>query len=239
MLMCGRFTLHTEKDLLARRFEVNLGGIEELEPRYNIAPSEAVLTVRQADERRLAEAMRWGLVPSWTKDRESLPTLINARKETLPSKPSYRDSFRRRRCLILADGFYEWQAPAGLVRSKTPYWISLTTGEPFAMAGLWSEWRPPDTEEPQATLRSCAIITIAASALLEGIHDRMPALLRRDAESAWLDPALNGRSARLQELLVPVADDVLRVHPVSRRVNSTRNDGPELIEPSDEPSLGF
>jgi putative SOS response-associated peptidase YedK len=236
--MCGRFTLHTERELLARRFEVKLEGVEDLAPRYNIAPAQSILTVRRHDDSRLAEMMLWGLVPAWAKDRSKLPKMINARVETAATKPAYRGSFRRQRCLILADGFYEWQAHPGPMRGKTPYWISLESGEPFAMAGLWAEWRPPDPPGAEP-LRSCTILTAPANAAVVSLHDRMPVVLRREAEEAWLDPALDGQSAALRELLTPIPGDVLRSRPVSRRVNSTRNDGPELIQPSDDPSLGF
>jgi putative SOS response-associated peptidase YedK len=237
--MCGRFTLHTEKEVLARRFRVALDTVQGLEPRYNIAPSQRVLTIREADTRRLAESMRWGLVPSWAKDPSTLPSLINARKETVATKPSFRDAFRRRRCLIPADGFYEWQAPTGLSKGKTPYWVSLPTGEPFALAGLWSEWRPEDDKEAQEPLRTCTIITAPACPTLEHIHTRMPVILGKDSESAWLDPALDGNRDELEKLLSEVPEHPLRAHPVSRRVNSARNDGPMLITPVDEPSLGF
>ena len=237
--MCGRFTLHTEKEALAQRFKVGLDTLQRLEPRYNIAPSQPVLTIREVNAKRLAEPMRWGLVPSWTKDPSTLPSLINARKETVATKPSYRDSFRRRRCLIPTDGFYEWQAPIGLSRVKTPYWVSLTTGKPFALAGLWSEWHPQDVQEPQEPLRTCTIITAPACPPLEHLHTRMPVILPQDAESAWLDPSLDGNRDQLEKLLSRVPEFALRAHPVSRRVNSARNEGPELITPADEPSLGF
>ncbi len=236
--MCGRFTLHTEKELLARRFEVKLDGVEGFGPRYNIAPSQSILTVHTRGHERVAELMEWGLVPSWAKDRSKLPKMINARVETVASKPAYRDSFRRRRCLILADGFYEWQAHTGPMRGKTPYWIALESGEPFAMAGLWAEWRDPNQIVPQ-TLRSCTILTAAAQGLIAPIHDRMPVILPPEAERAWLDPALDGKPEALRDLLRPTVADSLRPCAVSKRVNSTRNDGPELIQASDEPSLGF
>ena len=236
--MCGRFTLHTEKELLARRFEVNLDGVENLGPRYNIAPSQPVVTVYTEGHERVAGLMEWGLVPYWAKDRAKLPKMINARVETVASKPAYRDAFIRQRCLILADGFYEWQAQTGPMGGKTPYWISLESGEPFAMAGLWAEWRDPNQILPH-TLRSCAIVTAPAHRAIVSIHDRMPVILPREAEHAWLDPALNGQTNALRDLLQPVDGDGLRKTPVSRRVNSTRNDSPDLIEAHDEPSRGF
>ena len=236
--MCGRFTLHTEKELLAERFEVSLDGVESLAPRYNIAPAQTILTVHMEDNTARAEMMHWGLVPAWAKDRSKLPKMINARIETAASKPSYRSSFRRQRCLILADGFYEWQAPALPTQGKTPYWISLEAGQPFAMAGLWAEWRPPN--EPDAEpLRSCSILTTQANPLLASIHERMPVILRPEAEKPWLDPALDGQAEALSALLEPIPPKAFRSSAVSKRVNSTRNNGPELIQPSDDPSLGF
>lgn len=237
--MCGRFTLHTEKELLAQRFELDRGELQALEPRYNIAPSTPVLTVHVSQARRRAEPMRWGLVPHWMKTVPKHAPMINARAETLASKPAYRSAFRRRRCLILADGFYEWQAPQGAARYKTPYWISLASAQPFAFAGLWEEWRPPGPEAAKAPpLRSCTIVTLPAAATLENIHDRMPLILPPEAESAWLDPERT-EAADLEKLLVPLVGQELRARPVSRRVNAVRNDGPELIAPSDDPSLGF
>ena len=236
--MCGRFTLHTEKELLARRFQVDLDGLGCLAPRYNIAPSQSVLTVRTQNDRRLAATMHWGLVPSWAKDRSKLPKMINARVETIASKPAFRSSFLRKRCLILADGFYEWQPAAGLLRGKTPYWISLESGEPFAMAGLWAEWR--DRSELAASpLQSCTIVTAPAQSVITAVHDRMPLILTPEAEEAWLDPSLDGEAEALGAMLRPSSEEALRVSPVSKRVNSTRNEGPELIQPSDDPSLGF
>ena len=234
--MCGRFTLHTEKEILGRRFEVSLDDWVG-EPRFNIAPTQSVLTVRESDERRIAETMRWGLVPGWARDRTKLPPMINARAETLAEKPAYRDSFRRRRCLIPADGFYEWQKPVGLGKSKIPHWISLTDGEPFAMAGLWAEWRPPSGLDEQV-LRSCTIVTTAARPSIGPIHERMPLILPPATEAAWLDPSLEDAEA-LAALLVPVEDTRLAARSVSKRVNSPRNDGPELIAPWEDPSLGF
>ena len=146
--MCGRYTLHTEKELLARRFEVDLDGLGPLAPRYNVTPTQPVLTVRAADGKRFAESMHWGLIPHWTQDRAKLPPMINARCETVATRPAYRDPFRARRCLILADGFYEWQPAVGLGRRKIPHWISLPDREPFAMAGLWDEWRPRNSTDP-------------------------------------------------------------------------------------------
>lgn len=237
--MCGRFTLHTPREVLSRRFEVDLAEDLELRARYNIAPTERVLAVRVAsDGRRRAELLRWGLVPAWAHRLDELPGMINARAETAATRPAYRDSFRSRRCLILADGFYEWKpSPAG--GPKTPYWISLASGEPFAMAGLWAIWQRRDDLFDREPLRSCSILTTASNPLVGPIHERMPVILHPEAESSWLDHALDGRTAELRDLLVPVPAEALRARPVSFAVNSTRNDGPHLIRETDDPRAGF
>ena len=186
----------------------------------------------------MAGVMRWGLIPFWTKDETKLPQMINARVESVATRPAYRDAFRRRRCLILADGFYEWQRGLGAGKRKIPHWISREDGGPFAMAGIWSVWRRPDLE--RTWVRSCAILTAAANAAVAELHDRMPIILSPEAESAWLDPALDGDASELTKLLVPVAPEQLQSRPVSTRVNSAANDDPSLIEFCDEdPQLGF
>jgi putative SOS response-associated peptidase YedK len=236
--VCGRFTLHTEKELLTRRFRVEPEQLAAYRPSYNVAPTQAVLTVRRVEAARRAEPMRWGLVPGWAKDPGKLPSMINARVETAPSRPAYRRPFRHQRCLILADGFYEWQAPVAPRRRRIPHWISLETREPFAMAGLWSLWRPPGPDSAEPVL-SCTILTTDANPALAPIHARMPVILRPTDEAMWLDPALDDRVERLRELLAGLPAEHFRSHPVSVRVNSPRNDGPELILPDDPPELGF
>jgi putative SOS response-associated peptidase YedK len=236
--MCGRFTLHTEREALARRFQVDLEGLEELGPRYNVAPTQSVLTVYERESGRKAALMRWGLVPHWTKDLSKLPSMINARVETVASRPAYRRAFRRRRCLILADGFYAWGPGERGTRERSPFWVSLAEGAPFAMAGLWAAWHPPDDPEGEPTL-SCTILTVPANATVGRIHDRMPAILHPEAEASWLDPTIE-EAETLEGILVPVPAEALRLTPVSRRVNSPRNDGPELIRSVPEPpTLGF
>ena len=237
--MCGRFTLHTPREILTRRFQVDLDA-PDLTARYNIAPTQPVLTVRLArDGRRRAEEMRWGLVPHWAKGIDGLPSMINARVESAPSRAAYRDAFARYRCLILADGFYEWRAASLEGGRKRPYWISLASGEPFAMAGLWARWKRTDDLFLRDDLHSCAILTTAANECVAPLHDRMPVILHPEAESAWLDPALDGAIQRLRELLVPVSAEALVAQPVSTRVNSATNDGADLIQECDEPHAGF
>ena len=237
--MCGRYTLHTEKEALATRFDFDPGDLAELSPRYNLAPTQKAVTVRALASGRVASFMRWGLVPSWAQGLAGLPQLINARAEGIASKPSFRTPLRKQRCLILADGFYEWQAPIAPAKRKIPHLIGLASGGPFAMAGLWSVWQPKDALEVEP-LVSCAIITCAANAAVQPIHARMPVILPRDAEARWLDPALDGNVDALQALLVPIESEALRAHPISTRVNSVRNDDPSLLELStDDPQLGF
>jgi putative SOS response-associated peptidase YedK len=237
--VCGRYTLHTEKEALAARFDFDPADLAGFAPRYNMAPTQNAVVVRGTVHGRSASFMRWGLVPSWAKALNGLPQMINARAEGVEAKPSFRTPLRKQRCLILADGFYEWQAPIAPAKSKIPHLIGLESGEPFALAGLWSVWQPKDllAAEP---LFSCAIITTAANAAVRAIHERMPVNLPREAESHWLDPALDGNVDALLALLVPIASEALRAHPISKRVNSVRNDDPSLLQPSsDDPQLGF
>jgi putative SOS response-associated peptidase YedK len=234
--MCGRYTLHTERELLARRFRFDPSGLAELAPRYNVAPTQPVATVRLARDGRVGELMRWGLVPHFARAIDEHAGMINARVETAASTPAYRDSFRRRRCLVLADGFYEWKRGRDPRAPRTPYWIHLRDGAPFAMAGLWASWEPRDLFA-SPPLHSCAILTTDSNALVAPIHDRMPVILHPEAEDAWLDPALDGQLDALRALLVPPPAELLVCHPVSRRVNSARSEGPDLIEPA--PAAGF
>jgi len=165
--------------------------------------------------------------------------MINARAEGIAAKPSFRTPLRAQRCLILADGLYEWQAPVAPAKRKIPHLIGLASGEPFAMAGLWSIWRPKDELDVEP-LFSFAIITTAANDAVRAIHERMPVILPREAETRWLDPALDGDVDALRALLLPIGPEALRAHPISTRVNSVRNDDPSLLEPSsDDPQLGF
>ncbi len=234
--MCGRFTLHTPRDVLARRFDVDLSGVE-LRERFNVAPTQPVLAVRiDAAGAREAALARWGLVPHWVEDRKTARSMINARVESAATSPAYRAAFRRQRCLILADGFYEWQPVAGR-SAKTPWWISLAGGEPFAFAGLWALHRGSELF-PAEPLLSCAILTAPANAAVAPIHGRMPVILRPEHEAAWLDPA-RADAAELSALLDPVPAEALSAHAVSTRVNSPRNDGPALIAPASPPELGF
>ena len=219
--MCGRFTLTTNLGAIAKRFGV-ARFLEEVGPRYNIAPTQTVIVVSDDGARQLTE-MRWGLIPSWAKDPAIGNRMINARAETIATKPSFRSALRKRRCLIPADGFYEW-TPAG--RTKQPVHIALKNREPFGFAGLWESWTSLDGEE----IKTCTIITTEANELLKPIHDRMPVILNREAEAVWLDPTIQ-QPATLLPLLTPYPAEEMEVYTVSTKVNNPTNDGPECIVP--------
>ena len=219
--MCGRYSLIADIQELARQFVFDDTGLEH-QPRYNIAPTQQVLTVTNRDERQ-AEYMRWGLIPSWAKDASIGNRMINARGETVAQKPSFRNALPRRRCLVLADGFYEWQQVG---KSKRPMRIVLKSREPSAFAGLWETWRNPAGEN----FRSCTIITTGANDLLRPIHDRMPVILPRELEAFWLDGDVTDTAA-LTDVLAPYPDDPLDYYEVSSLVNKAANNGPDLIAP--------
>ena len=223
--MCGRYSLIAEIGQLALRFGFDAYGLEQ-PPRYNIAPTQPVLAVR-SDE-RLASYMRWGLVPSGTRGAPSGPPLINARAETVAERPSFRPALMRRRCLVPADGFYEWQRGSG----KRPVRITLASGEPFAFAGLWDAWRDPHGD----LVESCTIITTEANELLQPIHDRMPVILTEDVEPFWLDSGIQDGAA-LVSVLIPYPSEAMSAYEVSPLVNSAANDGPELLAPAQQGRL--
>ena len=220
--MCGRYSLIADLGELARRFEFD-GDWLTLESAYNIAPTQDVLTVVGGETRR-GGFMRWGLVPWWAKDVSIGSRMINARAETVAEKPAFRDALRRRRCLVIADGFYEWQRTGD---SRRPMRVVIRSGEPFAFAGLWSVWKDPDGNR----MPSCTIITTTANDLLRPVHDRMPVVLPREMEALWLDSNVDDPNM-LASVLTPYADDAMQVYEVSNLVNSAANDGPEVIEPS-------
>jgi putative SOS response-associated peptidase YedK len=223
--MCGRFTLATpDPSQIRARFPI--GERLEVRRRYNVAPGDDVLAVVRRGAQPEGALLRWGLVPHWASDPRDLGvTTINARAETVAERPAYRDAFARKRCLIVADGFYEWS-------SGTPHWITRDDGAPFAFAGLWASWRPP-TDDAVEPLRSCTIVTTAASGPVSALHDRMPVILPAGAEADWLDPETP--AAALHELLVPSATLVAR--PVSRAVNDARHDAPDCLDPPEQAAL--
>ena len=220
--MCGRFTLTVNPDELQQQFGLSQPPPTELAPRFNIAPSQAVAVVTNNPERTL-ELFRWGLIPSWAKDPKIGNKLINARAETLAEKPSFRSALKRRRCLVVADGFYEWKKDGTV---KTPMYIQLKDGRPFAFAGLWEVWQPPDG----SLVRTCTIITTEPNSLLASIHNRMPVILPPQAYDQWLTPG-DLQSVEALSLLKPYDAAQMKATPVSSRVNSPAVDSPELVLP--------
>ncbi len=236
--MCGRYTLFSDKEALAERFRFPSTELAELTPRYNIAPTSQILTVRAQDGERQPTLMRWGLIPHWAKPGQKLPLMINARVESVADKPAYRTALRTHRCLIVANGFYEWQPAIGPARRKLPHWIGLANREAFSMAGLYCSRRVEEELLNEREL-SCAIVTCPANEAVAPIHERMPVILHPEAEASWLDPELDGKAEELLRLLRPVPAESLLTQAVGFGVNSVKNDDPSLLEPGDDPQLGF
>lgn len=223
--MCGRFTLRSGPERIAEAFDLDPASLPELAPRYNIAPTDAVAVVRRAEGTGPRElvTVRWGLVPHWVDDPSDWPTLINARSETAAEKPAFRDAFRNRRCLIPADGFYEWVKVDG---RKQPYYVRLEQDRPFAFAGLWDRWKG----EVGRGFDSCTILTTDANETVGPLHDRMPVLLSPEDCERWTDPA--AWPDDFADLLLPWPDtDGMVTYPVDRRMNSPSHDEPDCIEP--------
>ena len=219
--MCGRFTQRASAERIAEAF-----GVREVPPlaaRYNIAPTQSVLTVHGSPDGREARMLQWGLVPRWAKDPSIGARLINARRETVGEKPAFRDSFRRRRCLIAADGFYEWRRTDG---GKQPFFFRLRDDRPFGFAGLWDRWEGSDG----APIVSCTILTTEANDVLRPVHDRMTVILDPGDYDLWLDPDLK-RTDLLHDLLRPYSPGEMASHPVSLRVNRPSNDDPQCVTP--------
>lgn len=219
--MCGRLVLNYSPADVAAAF-----GLDEwtvFEPRYNVAPSAEIPVVRRSPEgKRVLHLLRWGLVPHWAKDPAIGAKLNNARGETVAEKPSFRDAFQRRRCLIPASGFFEWKASGGV---RQPYYISLASGEPLALGGLWESWRAPDG----SILRTVCIVTTGPNEVMAPIHDRMPVIVAPQDRQAWLEAPAD----EIVHLVAPAPDAGLQAWPVSRRVNRTVDDDPGLIEPEE------
>jgi len=217
--MCGRYRL-SNAELYGDLNDVRLGGTQ-IPARFNIAPTQTVFVVLDESPREFS-AVKWGLIPSWAKDRKIAASLINARGETVATKPAFRTAFKKRRCLVPADGFFEWQKMGA---GKQPYNIGLKNGEPFAFAGLWESWQDPATREE---VKTCSIITTTANPLMAPIHDRMPAILPMDRRAAWLDP---GRSLEeLKSFLIPYDASGMEAYPIAARVGSPKNDDAGIIE---------
>ncbi|WP_295885634.1 SOS response-associated peptidase [uncultured Thiohalocapsa sp.] len=245
--MCGRFVQHADPEIYASRYAAELpaDGLGDWRPSFNVAPTRPVLAIRAAkDGGRELAALRWGLIPSWSQGPDNRYSMINARAESVATKPAYRSAFKRRRCLIPADGFYEWQAPVagedagkgggkgvGKDRSKPkqPYFIHRRDGAPILLAGLWEVWRPQEGDP----VHSCTIVVTDANAAIAPVHERMPVVLDPDTPGAmdtWLDPD-NADTDALQALLRPAPAGAWVLDPVSRRVNSPRNDDADLLTP--------
>jgi putative SOS response-associated peptidase YedK len=220
--MCGRFTQYAQRAELARLLGIDPGDVPPRNPRYNIAPTQLVVVLRLDDGQRSIREMRWGLIPSWAQDARIGNSLINARPETVASKPAFRSAFKSRRCLIPTTGFYEWTPLPG-VKKKQPMHIRLKDGEPFALAGLWERWK----DEGGATVESCTIITTEANELIRPIHDRMPVILAPNDYGAWLDSVTPAEA--LQALLRPFPPEAMEAVPVSTYVSNPRNVGPQCL----------
>jgi len=220
--MCGRFTLTSPDSGIAAQF--NLLELPALEPRYNIAPTQPVAAVRMAAESAARELvlLHWGLIPFWAKDPQVGSRLINARSETVADKPAFREALRRRRCLVVSDGFYEWQKLEG---GKQPFYFRLREGGPFGFAGLWERW-----QGPEVAVESCTLITTEANDLMRSVHDRMPVILHPRDYDLWLDRGVR-QSDLLLPMLRPYPSEEMLAYPVSRRVNNPDNDDPQCIEP--------
>lgn len=223
--MCGRYSQSQSAEAIAEAFQVT--DLPPIAPRYNIAPTQPVATVLQTAEQpvRQLKFLQWGLIPSWAKDPAIGSRLINARSETVTEKPAFRAAFKRRRCLILADGFYEWQRVEHQ-KQKQPFYFHLQDHQPFAFAGLWEHWQGPDGE----TVESCTILTTQANDLLLPIHDRMPVILPSETYDLWLDPSVP-QPERLQPLLAPYPEVAMVAYPVSTLVNRPTHETPECIQP--------
>jgi putative SOS response-associated peptidase YedK len=219
--MCGRFAQRTDAKRLAKEFKVR--EVPEIKARYNIAPTQDILSVRQMEDEREAVFLKWGLIPSWAKDVSIGAKLINARSETVTEKPSFREAFKKRRCIIPADGFYEWQRTAG---KKQPYFFQMHDERPFGFAGLWEKWKGEDGQ----VLETCTILTTEANEVLRPVHDRMPVILHPEDYEMWL--ANDARKIDLmKELMRPYPSSEMVSHPVSTLVNNTSNVGAELLNP--------
>jgi putative SOS response-associated peptidase YedK len=221
--MCGRYTIKTDSNQLEKEFGVVSIDEAVIRPRFNVAPTQTVPVVVELDGQRVVNGFRWGLIPSWAKEASIGSKMINARSETIAEKPSFRNAFKRRRCIVPANGFYEWQKTA--TGPKQPYLFFPREREMFAFAGLWEEWLDKDSGE---LVETCTIITTSANETMAPFHDRMPVILENKDFAQWLD-GNDQDTVSLQELLKPCGPDVIGFYPVSRAVNSPSNDSEELI----------
>ena len=224
--MCGRYRLSRRKQLVEEYFDT-VSGEEEWTPRYNIAPTQPIPVIRQNPKEPIRELslMRWGLIPSWAKDPSVAAKMINARSETAATKPAFRDALKSRRCLIPADGFYEWKRDG---KTKQPFCFEVNDGELFAFAGIWDRWKDPNG----GWIKTCSILTTTPNAVAAGVHDRMPVILDRGSYDLWLDPGMTKVEA-VRELLKPCDAERMRCYPVSTRINHVANDDEECSRPAE------
>jgi putative SOS response-associated peptidase YedK len=224
LCMCGRYRLSRRKQIIEEHFD-SVSGEEDWAPRYNVAPTQPVPIISQhpKEPRRDLSLVRWGLIPSWAKDASGAARMINARSESAAIKPAFRDALKLRRCLVPADGFYEWMR-AG--KTKQPYLFEVNEGELFAFAGLWERWKDPNGN----WIKSCSILTTTPNAVTAAVHDRMPVILHPDNYDLWLDPRFNDVAA-LSEMLKPYDARLMRSFLVSTRINHTANDDAECAKP--------
>lgn len=223
--MCGRLVIDLSPEMITEIYGIIRKIERELNPRYNVTPSQTIPIVREdAEENRELAFVRWGLIPSWAKDIAIGNSLINARSETAAEKPSFRSAFKRRRCIIPAGGFYEWQRQDG--KRKQPWYFRMADGSPVSIAGLWEHWQGNDGQ----VIESCSILTTSANELMAPIHERMPVILNHGDDETWLNPKLTD-VAVLQEFCRPCSADILSAYPVSQMVNSPKNDSIDCIAP--------
>lgn len=220
--MCGRYVLAASADDYAEHFRVDRIVVESLAPSYNVAPTDPVYAIAEWNDERLLGTMRWGLIPHWAKDAKAIQ--INARSETVAGKPMFRYALSRRRCILPADGFYEWEPKE---RGRTPHWVFRNDGFPLAFAGIYSTWVDPATEQ---RIRTCAIVTTKAVGVISTIHDRMPVSLDEEVWDTWLDRDLTDPNEAVG-LLRPIDPDLIAEHPVGSDVNRVRNNSPGLTSP--------
>ena len=228
--MCGRFVQVEKPEFYAEHFGAEFVRTETLKQNYNVAPTTQVYAVAEHDGDRVLTSFRWGLVPFWAKDIKIGNRSINARSETAASKPMFRSSFEKRRCLIPVDGFYEWERKT---KGKLPHYIYASDGKPLSVAGLWSSWNDPETDE---RLLTCTILTVEPNDLLRPIHDRMPVILAPEQWGAWLDPS-NHDVESLQALMTPFSQELMAEHPVSTLVNKVANNTADLIRALATPAV--
>jgi putative SOS response-associated peptidase YedK len=226
--MCGRYRLSRRKQIIEEHFDC-VSGEEDWTPRYNVAPTQPVPVIRQhpKEPRRELSLVRWGLIPWWAKDASGAARMVNARSETAATLPAFRDAFKAWRCIVPADGFYEWQK---IGKTKQPYCFEVNEGELFAFAGLWERWKDPAGK----SLETCSILTTTPNTVTSAVHDRMPVILEPDTYDLWLDPGF-ADTAALSELLKPYDARLMRSYPVSARVNSVVNDDVECSAPVSTP----